>query len=106
MAQIRVEAYINTHTVMTNEKLKDFNSEYDKRLAELKREYELRLQTCETEMLEAKQMFQEAWALDEVSEISHEWAITNELSREKAVGFPSTIKSTDHPQNATRLISL
>lgn len=32
MAQIRVEAYINTHTVMTNEKLKDFNSEYDKRL--------------------------------------------------------------------------
>jgi len=104
--KVELEAYIITHNVMTNEKLKDFNGEYDKRLAELKREYELRLQTCETEMLEAKQKFQEAWALDEVSETSREWAITNELSREEAVGFPSTIKSTDHPENATPLISL
>ncbi|WJX63508.1 hypothetical protein P8452_48381 [Trifolium repens] len=46
--------------------------DFAKRLAELKRQHEVRLQAFETKMLYARQKFRESWTLDEVLETSRE----------------------------------
>ncbi|WJX30396.1 hypothetical protein P8452_18941 [Trifolium repens] len=61
--------------------IKDYKAEYYKRLAELKRQYEVRLQAFETKKLEARQKYREWWTLDEMLETSHECTTSSELSR-------------------------
>ncbi|GAU27597.1 hypothetical protein TSUD_271380 [Trifolium subterraneum] len=102
--EIELGAY-KKYYVMTKEKLKDYKAEYYKRLAELKRQHEVRLQAFETKKLEARQKFQESWTLDEVLEASRECTTSGELSREEAERLPNTVKSTDYPENATTLNS-
>ncbi|GAU33373.1 hypothetical protein TSUD_364990 [Trifolium subterraneum] len=85
--KIELGAY-QKYYVMTKEKLEDYKAEYYKRLAELKRQHDVRLQAFETKKLEARQKFRESWTLDEVLET------TGELSREEAVRLSNTVKST------------
>ncbi|XP_045830824.1 helicase protein MOM1-like [Trifolium pratense] len=98
--KIELGAY-KKYYVMTKQKLKDYKAEYYKRLAELKKQHEVRLQAFETKKLEARQKFRESWTLDEVLETSRECTISSELSREEAVRLPNTVKSTDYQENAT-----
>ncbi|GAU40956.1 hypothetical protein TSUD_187130 [Trifolium subterraneum] len=98
--EIELGAY-QKYYVMSKEKLEDYNAEYCKRLAELKRQHEVRLQALETKKLEARQKFRESWTLDEVLETSRECTTSSELGREKAVRLSNTVKSTDYQEKAT-----
>jgi hypothetical protein len=76
---------------MTKEMLKDYKAEYFKRLAELTRQHEVRLQAFETKKLEARQKFRESWKLDELLETSRECTTSSELSKEEAVGLSNIV---------------
>ncbi|KAK2450366.1 helicase protein MOM1 [Trifolium repens] len=65
--KIELGAY-KKYYVMTKEMLKDYKAEYYRKLAELKRQHEVRLQAFETKKLEARKKFRESWTLDEVLE--------------------------------------
>ncbi|KAK2396246.1 hypothetical protein QL285_057908 [Trifolium repens] len=60
--------------------LKDYKAEYYRRLAELKRQYEVRLQAFETKKLEVRKKFRESWTLDEVLEDAAEPNQSNHVS--------------------------
>ncbi|GAU36964.1 hypothetical protein TSUD_57420 [Trifolium subterraneum] len=108
--------------------LKRFRSKFTAGIAKLRSEYDERLKTLETKYLEARQKFLESSAPDELSnlnsskelktphnspkvllsdevpETSRERATASELSRDTAVGLPSTV-SNDYPENAAPLNS-
>jgi hypothetical protein len=65
--KIELGAY-KKYYVMTKEMLKDYKAEYYRKLAELKRQHEVRLQAFETKKLVARKKFRESWTLDEVLE--------------------------------------
>jgi hypothetical protein len=90
--KIELGAY-QKYYVMTKEMLKNFKDEYYKRLAELTRQHEVRLQAFETKKLEARQKFRESWKLDELLETSRDCTTSNELSKEEVVGLPNIVKS-------------
>ncbi|CAJ2654464.1 unnamed protein product [Trifolium pratense] len=106
----------------------EFRNKFTTGIAKLKSKYDERLKDLETKYLEAQQKFLESSAPDELSnlvsskeletpnndpkvllsdevpETSRERATASELSREVAVGFPSTV-SNDYPENAAPLNS-
>ena len=110
-----------------NEMLRNFTSGFDEMKTEIKSKYDARLRALETEHLEARQKFRESslqnelsnlvsskeletphnapkiLLSDEVLETNCARATASELSREAAVGLPSTIRSTDYPENAAPL---
>jgi hypothetical protein len=72
--------YVESTETYVSTIIKDYKAEYYKRLVELKRQYEVRLQAFETKKLEAMQKYRESWTLDEVLETSHECITSGELS--------------------------
>jgi hypothetical protein len=108
--------------------IKKFRIGYTAGIAKLRSEYDERLKALETKHLEARQKFLESSAPDELSnlvsskelktpnntpkfllsdevpETSRKRATASELSREAAVGLPSTV-SNDYPENAAPLNS-
>ena len=110
-----------------NEMLGNFKSGFDEMRTEIKSKYDVRLRALETEQLEARQKFRESslqnefsnlvsskeletphnapkiLLSDEVPETSCARATASELSREAAVGLPSTVRSTDFPESTAPL---